>query len=113
MVDDLEAGAVRVGGGVRLEMNGLKAIAAISRELAGRVMSEGLYAHKVLLHDTIGKWDWFTSAGGVQVVDRAVCWRERLNAPCMLCCCCCSCCATPQRPKGKNKRRVRAHSGTA
>jgi hypothetical protein len=50
-----ELEAVRVGGGVRLEMNGLKAIAAISRELAGRVMSEGLYAHKVLLHDTIGE----------------------------------------------------------
>jgi hypothetical protein len=43
-----------LGGGVRLEMNGLKAIAAISRELAGRVVSEGLYANKVLLHDTQG-----------------------------------------------------------
>lgn len=54
-VTDLELGAGRVGGGVRLEMNGLKAIAAISRDLAGRVVSEGLYAHKVLLHDTIGE----------------------------------------------------------
>lgn len=44
-----------LGGGVRLEMNGLKAIAAISRELAGRVVSEGLYANKVLLHDTQGE----------------------------------------------------------
>jgi hypothetical protein len=44
-----------LGGGVRLEMNGLKAVAAISRELAGRVVSEGLYASKVLLHDTQGE----------------------------------------------------------
>jgi hypothetical protein len=36
-------------------MNGLKAVAAISRELAGRVVSEGLYASKVLLHDTQGE----------------------------------------------------------
>lgn len=43
-----------LGGGVRLEMNGLKAIAAISRDLAGKVVSEGLYANKVLLHDTQG-----------------------------------------------------------
>jgi 2-polyprenyl-6-methoxyphenol hydroxylase-like FAD-dependent oxidoreductase len=46
--------AVAVGGGVRLEMNGLNACAAISGDLAGRVVSEGLYARKVLLHDTQG-----------------------------------------------------------
>lgn len=54
IIDNAEA-AMRVGGGVRLEMNGLKAIAAISKDLAGRVVSEGLYANKVLLHDTIGE----------------------------------------------------------
>lgn len=42
------------GGGVRLEMNGLKAAAAISRELAADVVAKGLYANKVLLHDTLG-----------------------------------------------------------
>lgn len=45
----------RLGGGVRLEMNGLKAVAAISRQLAADVVSSGLYANKVLLHDTQGE----------------------------------------------------------
>lgn len=43
-----------LGGGVRIEMNGVKALAAISRSLAGSVVSKGLYANKVLLHDTQG-----------------------------------------------------------
>lgn len=50
-----EAPSSHLGGGVRVEMNGLKAIAAISRSLAAEVVSEGLYANKVLLHDTLGE----------------------------------------------------------
>jgi hypothetical protein len=44
-----------VGGGVRLEANGLKALTAISRRLAAGVMSQGLYAQRVMLHDTDGE----------------------------------------------------------
>jgi hypothetical protein len=44
-----------VGGGVRLEANGIKALTAISRRLAANVMSQGLYAQRVMLHDTEGE----------------------------------------------------------
>jgi len=53
--DDDEGPSSRLGGGVRVEMNGLKAIAAINRSLAAEVVAEGLYANKVLLHDTLGE----------------------------------------------------------
>lgn len=51
----------RLGGGVRLEMNGLKAVAAISRDLAAGVVGSGLYANKVLLHDTLGELSNFAA----------------------------------------------------
>lgn len=39
---------------MRLEANGLKALTAISRRLAANVMAQGLYAQRVMLHDTDG-----------------------------------------------------------
>uniref|UniRef100_A0A383WJX5 FAD-binding domain-containing protein n=1 Tax=Tetradesmus obliquus TaxID=3088 RepID=A0A383WJX5_TETOB len=49
---DLDDTSPGVGGGVRLEANGLKALTAISRRLAANVMAQGLYAQRVMLHDT-------------------------------------------------------------
>lgn len=40
---------------MHLEANGIKALTAISRRLAAGVMSNGLYAQRVLLHDTQGE----------------------------------------------------------
>jgi hypothetical protein len=42
-------------------MNGLKAVAAISRDLAAGVVGSGLYANKVLLHDTLGEHSNFAA----------------------------------------------------
>lgn len=50
--DTTEFEDMPVGGGVRLEANGLKALTAISRKLAAGALAEGLYAQHVLLHDT-------------------------------------------------------------
>lgn len=54
--DDSEYDDVPIGGGVRLEANGLKALTAISRKIAAGVLSEGVYAQHVLLHDTESEW---------------------------------------------------------
>jgi 2-polyprenyl-6-methoxyphenol hydroxylase-like FAD-dependent oxidoreductase len=43
------------GGGVRLETNGLRAAASISASLASQLLGHGVYARKVLLHDTAGQ----------------------------------------------------------
>lgn len=101
-VEDDEA--VAVGGGVRLEMNGLKACAAISRDLAGRVVSEGLYASKVLLHDTQGALRPCCISRCTRPAFNAACrqrnrMRTSWRSPCsqavleaaghLLCCCAC------------------------
>jgi hypothetical protein len=57
---------------VWLEANGLKALTAISRRLAAGVMSQGLYAQRVMLHDTDGEANRFTAR-------QLVLWTEQLR----------------------------------